>query len=176
MTQLVLDTGPFLEFLVWKIELEEAPVGIPFRRHVQLHGLDSELRARAFDRLLRRHRGRLLTTLGVLAEIHQHARSCLASVAKAAQPLALERLWAFVVGQLHALELGEPPAPVRSIPPEALGRFGVVDCSLADLAYRMSSRQQPAIVVTNDRQLFAHCYQRGIAVQFARDLADEQLA
>lgn len=172
----MLDTGPFLEFLVWKIELEEVRVGIPFRRQLQFHGLDSELRARAFDRLLQRHRGRLLTTLAVLAETDKHARRCLEPIAKAAQPPALERLWAFVVGQLRALEVGEPPAPVRSISPAALGRLGVVDCSLADLAYRTSSRQEPAIVVTNDAQLFAHCYERGIAVQFARDLADEQLA
>ena len=158
---LILDTTPLWEFLKVRFQEEIACLWLGV--------LPEPLRLALCD-LIVRHRRRIRTTSGVVAEIQRLVQRVSPDPPYSrSRPRFHAQLWGLARRQFRDLEIEEHNAPLLELNPDILTHIGPVDAGLVAAAKRLVGARRRVLLVTSDRTLRNWCAHEDVPASFVED-------
>ena len=104
----------------------------------------------AFHSFLEHHKGRLLTSSGVIAEIERHIRKAVSKAHYRNIKELQNRFWTLVQDKMKELKFDEDTQHLVDMPKNILTDLGQVDTSIIELAKKHAKSGKRFIVLTTD--------------------------
>ncbi|MDO8141935.1 MAG: hypothetical protein Q6358_10590 [Candidatus Brocadiales bacterium] len=167
----VLDTGPLLDYFVhlyndqyhstW-LSASISPVTPQDKTWTDV-----------FHSFFEHHKGRLLTSSGVIAEIERHIRKA-AREAHYRNPKEFqERFWTLVQNKMKELKFNEDTQYLIDMSKNILTDLGPVDTSIIELAKKHAKLGKRFIVFTTDFGIRKRCMEEQILVESVEERIDK---
>ena len=161
----VLDTGPLLEFFVWQCDKQYHSTWLST---IQTMALKDEISKKGFHSFLDQHKGRLITSYGVIAELQGHV------LRAGGNTMELQRrFWMLVQTQMCQLEFLENTHRIVDMTTDMLIKLGPVDTSIIEIAKANMSSYKRFIVLTSDSGVFKRCTEEEVPVQWITDTIEQ---
>ena len=162
----VLDTGPLLDFFVWQCDKQYYSTWL--KNAIQIVALKDEILKDGFRAFLDRHKGRLITSPGVIAELQGHV------LRAGGNTMELQRrFWMLVQTQMCQLEFLENTHRIVDMTTDMLIKLGPVDTSIIEIAKANMSSYKRFIVLTSDSGVFKRCTEEEAPVQWITDTIEQ---
>lgn len=161
----VLDTGPLLEYFVWQCDKQYNSTWLST---IQTMALKDEISKKGFRTFLDQHKGRLITSSGVIAELQGHV------LRAGGNTMELQRrFWMLVQTQMYQLEFLENTHRIVDMTTDMLIKLGPVDTSIIEIAKSNMSSYKRFIVLTSDSGVFKRCTEEEVPVQWITDTIEQ---
>lgn len=170
----VLDTGPLLDYFVRLYDDQYHSTWLS--AHISPVTPRNKIWVAAFHSFLEHHKGRLLTSSGVIAEIERHICRAVSAVSKAHHRRIKElqeRFWTLVQNKMKDLKFNEDTQHLVDMPKNTLTDLGPVDTSIIELAKTHAKSGRIFIVLTKDSGIYKRCMEEQIPVDWVEDRIKE---
>lgn len=163
----VLDTGPLLDFFVCLYDEQYHSTWLS--TVISPAVLKDETLKDGFRSFLNQHKGRLLTSSGVIAELQQHILRAEKRAHSQNHAAFYRRFWMLVQTEMRQLGFDEDTCRLVYMDTNMLTNLGPVDTSIIELAKQNIGSYKKFIVLTSDDGVYERCIKEQVPVERTED-------
>jgi len=163
----VLDTGPLLDYFARLYSDQYHSTWISAR--ISPVTPQHKVWVDGFRSFFEHHKGRLLTSSGVIAEIERHIRKAVSKAHYQNIKELQDRFWTLVQNKMKELKFDEDTQHLVDMSKNILTDLGPVDTSIIELAKKHAKSGKRFIVLTTDFGIRKRCMKEQIPVESVKD-------
>ncbi|OGW20439.1 MAG: hypothetical protein A2077_03155 [Nitrospirae bacterium GWC2_46_6] len=163
----VLDTGPLLDYFARLYGDQYHSTWLSAR--ISPVTPQHKIWVGGFRSFFEHHKGRLLTSSGVIAEIERHIRKAAREAHYRNLKEFQDHFWTLVQNKLKELKFDEDTQYLIDMSKNILADLGPVDTSIIELAKKHAKSGKRFIVLTTDFGIHKRCMEEQIPVESVED-------